>query len=216
MKARIPLFTLTAGISMLLAHASPAQSNRVGPADIYPDPLRTPGATNPRVTQQNIRDNICNSYWSTKSIRPPAEYTSKLKKKQLREYGDIVHQTRAQLINPNTGKVDTTRCVAHSDNPACYEEDHLISLEDGGDPIDPRNLWPEPYNSRLGRVIMGAHQKDVVEAFIHDEICYDIPNSKKTSYIQATTSITLKRGQQILAGDWYACYELIKKGKPCK
>jgi len=216
MKARIPLFTLTAGISMLLAHASPAQSNRVGPADIYPDPLRTPGATNPRVTQQNIRDNICNSYWSTKSIRPPAEYTSKLKKKQLREYGDIVHQTRAQLINPNTGKVDTTRCVAHSDNPACYEEDHLISLEDGGDPIDPRNLWPEPYNSRLGRVIMGAHQKDVVEAFIHDEICYDIPNSKKTSPIPANTPITLKRGQEILAGDWYACYEAIKKGKPCK
>ena len=29
----------------------------------------------------------------------------------------------------------------------------------------------------------------------------------------ATTSITLKRDQEILAGDWYACYESIKKGK---
>ena len=26
-----------------------------------------------------------------------------------------------------------------------YQEDHLISLELGGDPTDPRNLWPEPY-----------------------------------------------------------------------
>jgi hypothetical protein len=99
---------------------------------------------------------------------------------------------------------------------ACYEEDHLISLEDGGNPTDPRNLWPEPYNTRVGGTIMGAHQKDVVEGFMHDEICYDIPNSKKASYIPATTSVTLKRGQEILAIDWYACYESIKKGKPCK
>ena len=26
-----------------------------------------------------------------------------------------------------------------------YQEDHLISLELGGHPTDPRNLWPEPY-----------------------------------------------------------------------
>jgi hypothetical protein len=26
-----------------------------------------------------------------------------------------------------------------------YQEDHLISLELGGNPTDPRNLWPEPY-----------------------------------------------------------------------
>jgi hypothetical protein len=199
-----------------MAQVPQAQPQRIGPADIYPDPVRTPGAANPQVTQENIKGNICNRQWSTKLIRPPAEYTSKLKKKQLREYGDTVHQTRAQLINPNTGKVDTTRCVAHSDNPACYDEDHLIALEDGGDPKDPRNLWPEPYNTKIGWVIIGAHQKDVVEAFIHDEICYGIRNSKKTSPMPATTSITLKRGQEILAGDWYACYESIKKGKPCK
>jgi hypothetical protein len=153
---------------MFLAHASPAQHSRLGPPDIYPDPVRTPGAANPQVTQGNIQDNICNPEWSTKLIRPPSEYTSRLKRKKLREYGDTVHQTRAELINPATGKVDTTRCVAHSDNMACYEEDHLIPLEDGGDPTDPRNLWPEAYNTRGGGVIMGAHQKDVVEAFIHE------------------------------------------------
>ena len=30
-------------------------------------------------------------------------------------------------------------------SPTTYQEDHLISLELGGDPTDPRNLWPEPY-----------------------------------------------------------------------
>jgi hypothetical protein len=29
-------------------------------------------------------------------------------------------------------------------------------------------------------------------------------------------SFTLNWGQEILAGDWYACYESIKKGKPCR
>ena len=106
--------------------------------------------------------------------------------------------------------------MEHSDNMACYEEDHLISLENGGDPTDPRNLFPEPYETHIGGVIMGAHQKDIVESFVHDEICYDVPHSKKNSYIPATTSITLKRGQEILAWDWYACYLALKDGKPCK
>ena len=216
MKARVLFAAVATGIGMVLAGAPPAQPHRIGPADIYPDPAITPGAANPQVTQQNIKDNICNRRWSTKLIRPPAQYTSRLKRKQLREYGDTIHQTRAQLVNPSTGKVDTTRCVPHFDNMACYEEDHLIPLEDGGNPTDPKNLWPEPYNTRVGGTIMGAHQKDVVEGFIHDEICFDIPNSKRNSHVPATASITLRRGQEILAGDWYACYESIKKGDPCK
>ena len=216
MKMRIHFIIPAALACILMAHTAQAQSSRIGPADIYPDPARTPGAANPQVTQQNIEDTICNRRWSTKQIRPPAQYTSKLKRKQLREYGDTVHQTRAQLTNPGTGKVDTTRCVSHSDNMACYEEDHLISLEDGGNPTDPRNLWPEPYNASVGGTIMGAHQKDVVEGFIHDEVCYDIPHSQKNSHIPATTSVTLRRGQETLAGDWYACYESIKKGRACK
>ncbi|HWJ19011.1 MAG TPA: hypothetical protein VNR65_09830, partial [Geobacterales bacterium] len=99
------------------------KSSHIGPAEIYPDSMMTPGAANIDVTQQNIQDNICSRRWSTKQIRPPSEYTSKLKRKQLRQYGDTVHQTRAELINPNTGKLDTTRCVAHSDpNPPITEE----------------------------------------------------------------------------------------------
>jgi len=209
--------TVSLGLTVL-GHGFPGQgrSKRVGPAEIYPDAGRTPGARNPKVRQENIRDNICSARWSTRLIRPPAGYTSKLKRQQLRQYGDTVHQSRAELVNPSTGKVDTSRCLAHTDNPACYEEDHLISLEDGGDPTDPRNLWPEAYNTKVGWVVMGAHQKDVVEAFIHGEICHDIPHAKKTSHIPATIAITLKRGQEILASDWYASYQAIRKGNPCK
>jgi len=217
MRALFVFTVLAVGISLVVGSVPPAQPHRIGPADIYPDPRMTPGAANPDVTQENIGENICNRHWSTRLIRPPAEYTSKLKRQQLREYGDTVHQTRAQLINPATGKVEITRCVAHSDNMACYEEDHLISLENGGNPTDPRNLWPEPFNTHVGNgTVMGAHQKDVVEGFIHDEICRDIPYSKKNSYIPATISVTLRRGQEILAGDWYGCYVSIKEGKPCK
>jgi hypothetical protein len=216
MKRRTHFAIPIALVFLALAHAARPRFGRIGPPEIYPDPEMPPGATSLDITQENIQWTICNRQWSTKSIRPPREYTSKLKRQQLRQYGDAIHQVRWRLIDQNTGKVDTTRCVTHSDNMACYEEDHLISLEAGGNPVDSRNLWPKPFNTHVGGMVMGAHQKDVVEDFIHDEICFDVPHSRKNSYIPATTSITLKRGQEILAGDWYACYLAITSGKPCK
>jgi hypothetical protein len=90
----------------------------------------------------------------------------------------------------------------------------IISLENGGDPKDP--LWPEPYDTTVKGETVGARQKDTVEGFIHDEICFAIPNSKKNSRIPAHSSISLARGQEILATDWYACYQSIQEGKDCK
>jgi hypothetical protein len=116
MKMRIPFTIPVALICILLAHGARSPSSLIGPAEIYPDPVMTPGAANPDVTQGNIQDNICNRQWSTKLVRPPAEYTRKLKRKQLREYGDTVHQTRAQLVNPSTGKVDADNAAAR---PRC-------------------------------------------------------------------------------------------------
>src|ERR1700691_1141139 len=58
----------------------------VGPPDIYPDPSRTPAAVNPEITQENIHETICNPRWSTRTIRPEASYTSRLKKEQIEEY----------------------------------------------------------------------------------------------------------------------------------
>ncbi len=43
-----------------------------------PDMTRTPGVANPAVTQDSIDQTICVSGW-TKTIQPPASYTSKLK-----------------------------------------------------------------------------------------------------------------------------------------
>jgi hypothetical protein len=86
---------------------------------ILADPTRTPGVLNPDVTQANIRSTICRHGW-TDTIRPPTSYTNALKTKQMRQYRE-------------------------SGSLSDYQEDHLISLELGGSPTDPRNLWPEPY-----------------------------------------------------------------------
>jgi hypothetical protein len=112
-----------------------------------PDPILTPGALNPAVTQASIGSTICVSGWTAK-IRPPSEYTNALKVKQIAAYG---------YSNTST---------------AAYEEDHLISLELGGSPTDPRNLWPEPYSASLadGRST-GANVKDGFETHLKHEVC---------------------------------------------
>ncbi len=93
------------------------------------------------------------------------------------------------------GDPDKT-CMLHSDNMGCYEEDHLISLENGGHPRDSRNLWPEPYFTRIDGKVVGARQKDVVENYIRNAICFNIAGyvSKGT---KANASLALKRGQEI-------------------
>jgi len=47
---------------------------------------------------------------------------------------------------------------------ANYEEDHFIPLEVGGNPEDPGNLWPEPWNLKIGSSDYGAHTKDFLES----------------------------------------------------
>lgn len=100
----------------------------------------TPGVTNPGVTQANIVTTICVRGW-TATVRPPASYTTALKRQQMIAYGE-------------TGPVSG------------YEEDHQIPLELGGAPRDPRNLWPEPWNGA-----QGAHTKDQTENSLHRSVC---------------------------------------------
>ena len=106
-------------------------------AVIRADPMRTPGVLNPDVTQANIRATICKQGW-TRTVRPPVEYTNTLKRRQMRAYHEI-------------------------GAPSAYQEDHLISLELGGHPTDPRNLWPEPY-PRAARV-------DEIENELNAKVC---------------------------------------------
>ena len=139
----------------------------VGPADIYPDPARTPGAINPDITEENIRATICNPRWSTKSIRPEESYTHRLKVEQIAEYG----YSDSRLKD--------------------YEEDHFIPLELGGNPTDPKNLWPEPFETSIPDG--GAHAKDKVENYLHAEVC--------------SGSLTLDEARHEIAEDWYRVYQ---------
>ncbi|HSP72863.1 MAG TPA: hypothetical protein VLN26_10870 [Gaiellaceae bacterium] len=103
----------------------------------YADAALTPGALNPAVTQATIGSTICVAGW-TRTIRPPADYTGALKLRQMRDYD------------------------AHGP-PTAFQEDHLISLELGGAPTDPRNLWPQPRP--------WADEVDRTENRLREEVC---------------------------------------------
>ena len=155
------------------ASAQPAP--RVGPSYLYPT-AATPGVVSPEVAQANINDTICKSGW-TDTIRPAPSFTNALKKQQL-----------ASLKFKD-------KSASH------YEEDHFISLELGGHPRDPKNLWPEmwgtpatpltsqgPFPSHL----VGAKTKDHVESALHKAVC--------------DGSLTLQDAQHIIATDWFKYY----------
>jgi hypothetical protein len=57
---------------------------------------------------------------------------------------------------------------------------HLVSLELGGGPDDPRNLWPEPHPS--------PNPKDKIENNLHRAVC--------------SHRITLATAQTAIASDW--------------
>ncbi len=105
-----------------------------------PDPKCTPGAINPSVTQDNIKNTICVSGY-TKTVRPPVSYTTPLKIKLMKSYG-------------------------LTDSRSNYEFDHLISLEIGGNPVDVKNLWPEP-----GYGQNNFNVKDRFENYLHKVVC---------------------------------------------
>lgn len=69
---------LTVALSALLCLPAWAAGN-------LPDPRLTPGAIDPAVTQQNIDQTICRRGY-TKTARPPAFYTNRLKMLQIRQY----------------------------------------------------------------------------------------------------------------------------------
>lgn len=145
--------------------------------DLYglPDPSCTPGSTNPDITPQNIKDTICSSSWSTKSVRPPVSYTTPLKIQQMKEYG-------------------------YSDtDPKNYEEDHLIPLTIGGNPKDPKNLWPESLSEEVGKEKLGFHEKDRVEVWLNKQICLG--------------KMGLREAQGMIAHDWESVYHIMIQSK---
>lgn len=133
--------------------------------DARPRPELTPGAVDSHVTQANIRSTICRRGY-TKTVRPLASYTGDLKKRQIRAYGYEDRRLRD------------------------YEEDHLISLELGGSPSSPKNLWPQPRHVIGG---WGADAKDQLENELHRRVCHG--------------QLPLAEAQREIAGDWIAAYK---------
>ncbi len=130
--------------------------------------------------------------------------------------GDILDVSIETLCVP--GYTKTVRNVPESEKRAVYAEygiklykgigkdyevDHLISLELGGS-NDIKNLWPEAYFpvdrdefGGKGNPLPGARQKDLVENFLHRQVCEG--------------KITLKAAQYSIANDWTEIYNDIKK-----
>ena len=75
-----------------------------------------------------------------------------------------------------------------------YEEDHFIPLELGGDPTNPRNLWPEPYNLNPG-----AREKDIAENYPRKQVC--------------SGAVTIKQAQHLIVTDWYRLYLQIQQNQ---
>jgi hypothetical protein len=135
-------------LSLLLAFNNNAMAATKAPASldwVVQNKKATPGALNTTVTQANIATTVCKSGW-TATIRPTVTYTNKLKDTQLK----TTYLAYTKMWGPAASG---------------YEEDHLISLQLGGNPSDPKNLWPEPYAGN------GARKKDVVETALKRLVC---------------------------------------------
>jgi hypothetical protein len=134
---RLDPTTILVGVALVLA-AVLLLDRPHPPSRFHADRTLTPGALNPAVTPTTLRQTVCIPGW-TATIRPPTEYTNHLKTVQLAQYGF-----------PGAA--------------ADYQEDHFISLGLGGNPTDPRNLWPEPWPR--------ARAVDTIERELHDKLCH--------------------------------------------
>lgn len=135
-----------------------------------PDHHCTPGAINPDVKQSTIKRTICTVGW-TKTVRPPTSVTSVMKAKSARSYG-----------------------IARS---VQGEYDHLVPLELGGAPDDPRNLWVE-----VGHI---PNPKDAAEHKMNDAVCSGL--------------VPLSKSQKAIADDWVTAFDAVglrvSGGKVC-
>jgi hypothetical protein len=134
-----------------------------------PDPTCTAGAVNPTVTPATIGSTICQSGW-TSTIRPSTSVTSRMKAESARAYGIV---------------------------GVAGEYDHLVSLELGGAPDDPRNLWVEP-----GAI---PNPKDAVENKLKAAVCAGL--------------IPLATAQKTIATSWPTAFDdaglRVSGGKVC-
>jgi hypothetical protein len=107
----------------------------------------------------------------TATVRPPTSVTDKFKRQIDQAYG-LPTSTQGEL-------------------------DHEVSLEIGGAPSDPRNLWVEP-----GKI---PNPKDAVENKLNEAVCSGL--------------ITLAAAQKAIATSWVTAFDdaglRVSGGKVC-
>ncbi len=128
-------------------------------AHVLPDRAQFPGAINPAVTQDTIGSTVCVAGW-TATVRPPTSYTTKIR----------------NALTPAGHK------------PLDGELDHDLSIEDGGSPDSPANLWWMIYADRYG-----ARVKDVLETRLKRLVC--------------AHTIPLDEARGALLGNWLVAYQ---------
>ena len=119
-------------------------------------------ARSARRSPKTLATTICRTGY-TKSIRPPASITQIEKRENAAAYG-------------YTGSLKDV------------EYDHLVPLEVGGDPNDPRNLWIEPGAS--------PNPKDGVESGLHELVCEG--------------RVPLAAAQEAIATDWTTALDTVR------
>jgi hypothetical protein len=121
-------------------------------------------ALNPAVNQGNIHVTICVPGW-TKTIRPSSRLMGVVKRYLLKEAGE-----------PNPRAVQ-----------GLWELDHIVPLELGGAPLDPRNLQLQRWGGECF-----AKDKDRLEWELSRLVC--------------AGELTLEAAQQEVAADWEASF----------
>ena len=128
-----------------------------------PNPQITPGAVDPAITSQNLQSTVCVRGY-TATVRPDKRVTNRLKREQIRQY-------------------------RYSDtDPRNYEQDHLIPLSIGGNPSDPRNMWPQPREGAWG-----ADEKNDLEFVAYRLVC--------------SGQLNLQEAQRRIAANWIEAYQ---------
>jgi len=79
----------------------------------------------------------------------------------------------------------------YSHKPYEYEVDHIVSLELGGS-NDISNLFPE-----VAVPAPGYHEKDMVENYLHDQVC--------------SHKVSLAKAQELIAKNWLQVYQIMPK-----
>ena len=132
---------VAAGFLGIAFSATCAWADADYPSYAIPDDALTPGAVNPRVTQDNIQKTICKPKWVRKA-GPSTSYLDLVKGLQLK---------RSDLADKR---------------PNNYVEDFRIPLDVGGSPTDPGNLWPQRPGAGWN-----AGAKDKLEVYVQREVC---------------------------------------------